>query len=90
MANNLTLVQQKLSERLRVSAVSADFDAEKYEARGKKEYIFLRIRRESEEKSHKKKDQQNPLKIHVAKKKQNLLTILVDFSVSWSGGAQGI
>eukprot|EP00434_Breviolum_minutum_P023815 symbB.v1.2.021008.t1/scaffold1777.1/size101761/3 len=31
MANNLTLVQQKLSERLRVSAVSADFDAEKYE-----------------------------------------------------------
>lgn len=41
MANNLTLVQQKLSERLRVSAVSADFDAEKYEARGKKRvYIF--------------------------------------------------
>jgi len=32
MANNLTLVQQKLSDRLRVSAVSADFDAEKYEA----------------------------------------------------------
>eukprot|EP00435_Cladocopium_sp_Y103_P040851 s1308_g11.t1 len=31
MANNLTLVQQKLSDRLRVSAVSADFDAEKYE-----------------------------------------------------------
>lgn len=90
MANNLTLVQQKLSERLRVSAVSADFDAEKYEARGKKEYIFLRIRRESEEKSHKQKDQQNPLKIHVVKKKQNLLTILFDFSVSWSGGAQGI
>ena len=57
---------------------------------GKKEYIFLRIRRESEEKSHKQKDQQNPLKIHVVKKKQNLLTILFDFSVSWSGGAQGI
>lgn len=31
MANNLTLVQQKLSDRLRACAVSQDFDPEQYE-----------------------------------------------------------
>ena len=31
MANNLTLVQQKLSERLRACTVSADFDPDSYE-----------------------------------------------------------
>ena len=35
MANNLTLVQQKLSDRLRACAVSQNFDPEQYEARKK-------------------------------------------------------